>query len=117
MPRPGASRFTASISTPRSATLKSESGETLTEIARLLKDDGALKLYVVGHTDGRGAYDHNMSLSARRAESVVAALRPANTASRPARLKAAGVGLLSPVASNESEEGRALNRRVELVRQ
>ena len=99
-----------------SATLKSESGETLTEIARLLKDDGALKLYVVGHTDGRGAYDHNMSLSARRAESVVAALTGEHGIA-PARLKAAGVGLLSPVASTESEEGRALNRRVELVRQ
>jgi len=99
-----------------SATIKPESDETLEEIAKLLTDDGSLKLYVVGHTDSRGAYDHNMSLSARRAESVVAALTGKHGVAA-ARLKAAGVGLLAPVATNESEDGRALNRRVELVRQ
>jgi outer membrane protein OmpA-like peptidoglycan-associated protein len=99
-----------------SAAIKPESKETLDEIAKLLNADMALKLYVVGHTDNKGAYDHNMSLSARRAESVVAALT-GERGIAASRLKSAGVGLLAPVAANESEDGRALNRRVELVRQ
>lgn len=99
-----------------SATIKPESAATLDEIATLLKGDAGLKLHVVGHTDNKGAYDHNMSLSARRAESVAAALTSEHGVA-PARLRAAGVGMLAPVASNESEDGRALNRRVELVRQ
>lgn len=99
-----------------SAAIKPESGETLDEIAKLLNSDAALTLYVVGHTDNQGGYDYNMSLSARRAESVAAELA-AKYGVDAARLKSAGAGLLAPVASNESEEGRALNRRVELVRQ
>lgn len=99
-----------------SAAIKPESEETLDEIAKLLKSDAALKLYVVGHTDNQGAYDYNMSLSARRAESVASELT-AKYGIAAARLKSAGVGLLAPVASNETGEGRALNRRVELVRQ
>lgn len=99
-----------------SDTLKSESDATLDEIAKLLKGDAGLKLYVVGHTDNRGAYDHNIALSARRAASVVAALTGKYGVAAQ-RLKAAGVGLLAPIAPNDSEEGRALNRRVELVRQ
>ena len=99
-----------------SAAVKPESKETLDEIAKLLNADAELKLYVVGHTDNQGAYDYNTSLSARRAESVAAELTAAYGIAA-ARLKPAGVGLLAPVASNDSEEGRALNRRVELVRQ
>jgi OOP family OmpA-OmpF porin len=99
-----------------SATIKPESDETLEEIAKLLKGEASLKLYIVGHTDSRGAYDHNMTLSARRAESVVAALT-GKYGIAASRLRAAGAGLLAPVATNESEPGRALNRRVELVRQ
>ncbi|MEQ9150927.1 MAG: DUF4892 domain-containing protein [Parvibaculum sp.] len=99
-----------------SAAVKPESKETLDEIAKLLDADAALKLYVVGHTDNQGAYDYNVSLSARRAESVAAELTAAYGIAA-VRLKPAGVGLLAPVASNDSEEGRALNRRVELVRQ
>lgn len=57
-----------------STTIRLESKETLEEIAKLLKGDATLKLYVVGHTDNQGAYDYNMSLSARRAESVVSEL-------------------------------------------
>jgi len=99
-----------------STTIKPESKETLDEIAKLLNADAALKLYVVGHTDNQGAYDYNMSLSARRAGSVVAALTSAYGVAAE-RLKSAGVGFLAPVAGNGNEEGRALNRRVELVRQ
>jgi outer membrane protein OmpA-like peptidoglycan-associated protein len=73
------------------AVLKPESQPTLQEIAKLLKADPALKLYVVGHTDNTGLFDANMKLSIDRAAAVV--------------------------ASNDNEEGKALNRRVELVKQ
>jgi len=98
------------------ADLKPESQPTLQEIARLLKQDAALKLYVVGHTDNVGGFDYNSGLSERRAVAVVKELT-ANHGIAATRLKAAGVGMLSPVAPNDREEGRAKNRRVELVKQ
>lgn len=98
------------------ADLKPESGPTLQEIAELLKQDPALKVYVVGHTDNVGGFDYNMRLSQRRAASVVDNLTTKHGI-QPARLKAAAVGLLAPVAPNDTEEGRAKNRRVELVKQ
>ena len=99
-----------------SATVKPESDPTLGEIAKLLKSDGDLKLYVVGHTDDVGGYDYNMKLSARRAKAVVDALT-GRFGIATARLHAAGVGFLAPVAPNTSEDGRAKDRRVELVRE
>jgi outer membrane protein OmpA-like peptidoglycan-associated protein len=99
-----------------SAVVKPESDPTLAEIAKLLKTEGDLKLYVVGHTDDVGGYDYNMKLSARRAKAVVDALTGRHGIPS-ARLHAAGVGFLAPVAPNTSEEGRAKNRRVELVRE
>jgi OmpA-OmpF porin, OOP family len=99
-----------------SDTLKAESAGTLQEIAALLKQDPKLSLYVVGHTDNVGGFDHNMDLSRRRAASVVAALT-AKYGIAAQRLKPAGVGLLAPVAPNDAEDGRAKNRRVELVKQ
>ena len=98
------------------ADLKPESRPTLQEIARLLKQDAALKLYVVGHTDNVGGFDYNSGLSERRAVAVVKELT-ANHGIAATRLRAAGVGMLSPVAPNDREEGRAKNRRVELVQQ
>jgi len=97
------------------ATVKPESTPALTEIAALLKADPALKLLVVGHTDTAGAFDYNRQLSQRRADAVVAALVRDHQADK-ARLLPVGVSFAAPVASNESEEGRAQNRRVELVR-
>jgi outer membrane protein OmpA-like peptidoglycan-associated protein len=70
---------------------------------------------VVGHTDNAGALDHNLKLSADRAEAVVKSLIGRGIAA--SRLKAAGVGPYCPVASNHTEEGKAKNRRVELVEQ
>jgi len=98
------------------ATLKPESESTLKEIAKLLKSDPALKLYVVGHTDNTGGFDSNMKLSADRAGAVVNALVTKHFVSA-ASLKACGDGPTAPVAANETEEGKALNRRVELVKQ
>ena len=96
--------------------IKAESEPTLAEIGKLLKQNRALKLYVVGHTDNAGTYDENMDLSTRRAKSVVAHLGT-RYGVEATRLRSVGVGLVAPVASNESEEGRAKNRRVELVKQ
>ena len=98
------------------STLKPESQPTLEQIAKLLKADPSLKLYVVGHTDNTGLFDANMKLSLDRASAVVNALvsqHSVNTAS----LKACGNGPTAPVATNDTEEGKALNRRVELVKQ
>jgi OOP family OmpA-OmpF porin len=95
--------------------IKPESASTLAEITKLLGQKPALRLLVVGHTDNQGGYDMNMDLSSRRAASVVKALVAQGIAS--SRLRAAGVGYLSPVASNDNEAGRAKNRRLELVKQ
>jgi outer membrane protein OmpA-like peptidoglycan-associated protein len=98
------------------STLKPESQPTLQEITKLLKADPNLKLYVVGHTDNTGIFDENMKLSMDRAGAVVNAL-VSQFSINASRLRACGDGPTSPVASNDTEEGKALNRRVELVKQ
>jgi len=96
--------------------IKPESEPTLEEITKLLRKDESLKLYLVGHTDSTGEFAHNMKLSEARANAVMNALVSKHGIPAP-RLKAYGVGPLAPVASNRSEDGRAHNRRVELVEQ
>jgi len=96
--------------------IKPESDAALSEIAKLLKKDAGLKVNVVGHTDNAGNFDSNMSLSQARAEAVVKAL-VSKYGIAASRLKAYGVSSLAPVASNDREEGKAKNRRVELVKQ
>ena len=98
------------------ADVKPESDATLKEIAKLLQQNPQLKLYVVGHTDNQGTLDMNMDLSKRRADAVLTALTTKYGASGP-RLRALGDGPSAPVASNDAEDGRAKNRRVELVKQ
>jgi len=98
------------------ATVKPESEPTLKEIAKLLKQEPNLKLYVVGHTDNVGEITYNMKLSLARAEAVVKALVTKYGVAQN-QLKPYGVGPLAPIASNETEEGRTLNRRVELVKE
>ena len=98
------------------AEVKPESKPALEEIAKLLKQEPALKLKVVGHTDLVGALEANMKLSQARGEAVVQALVTQYQVPA-ARLKGYGVGPLAPVASNDTEEGRAKNRRVELVKE
>jgi outer membrane protein OmpA-like peptidoglycan-associated protein len=98
------------------ADVKPESDDTLKEIAKLLQNQPTLKLLVVGHTDNVGALAANMDLSKRRADAVVKALTTSYGVS-PTRLLAQGAGPLAPVASNRTEDGRAKNRRVELVEQ
>ena len=88
----------------------------LAEIGKLLKAQPDLKVYIVGHTDNVGAFDYNMSLSQRRAKSVVDQLIQSYGISAD-RLKPAGAGMIAPVASNDDEAGRGKNRRVEIVKQ
>ncbi|WP_426335880.1 OmpA family protein [Pseudoduganella sp. R-31] len=91
-----------------------ESRTQLDEMAKLLKSQPALKVYIVGHTDNQGNLDTNQLLSQQRAQAVVAAL--AKQYQIPStRLASKGVASLAPVASNGDETGRARNRRVELV--
>ena len=97
-----------------SYTIKPESKPTLTAISELLKTNSRLNLYVVGHTDFTGNLDHNMELSQNRAQAVVDALVKDYGISAK-RLIARGVGPLSPVSTNKTDEGKQLNRRVELV--
>lgn len=85
------------------------------QVMQLLKDDPALKLSVNGHTDNSGNAAHNQQLSEGRAKAVVAALLAKGVDG--ARLAAKGFGQQQPVADNAQEEGRAKNRRVELVKQ
>jgi hypothetical protein len=88
---------------------------TLQEIAKLLTGNPKLKVQVVGHTDNQGTPDYNLDLSRRRAASVVRALT-SNFGVAASRLSSFGCGPSSPVASNDSEDGKAKNRRVELVK-
>lgn len=98
------------------STVKPESAQAIGEIAKLLKADPSLKIFVVGHTDNQGRVDSNIKLSQDRGEAVLQVLvRDHGIAA--ARLRSYGCGLFSPVASNDTEEGRAKNRRVELVKQ
>ena len=96
------------------AVIKPESRAALAEIAKLLKQEPKLQLHVVGHTDNAGGFEHNMALSRQRADAVVAALTQ-EFGIAAGRLTPNGVAYLAPVAANATEEGRAKNRRVELV--
>jgi OOP family OmpA-OmpF porin len=95
--------------------IKPDSDKTLDEVAGLLKIDRGLRLEVSGHTDNTGSAEHNLKLSEGRAQSVVDALVK-KYGIDAARLQAKGYGDTKPVAPNETEDGRAKNRRVELTK-
>jgi OmpA-OmpF porin, OOP family len=96
-------------------TLRPDSERTLMEIGKLMADDPRLNIHVVGHTDNQGKPDYNLDLSRRRAAAVTRALT-SKYGIAASRLDAFGCGQYAPAASNDSEEGRAKNRRVELVK-
>ena len=79
-----------------------------------MKSDPSLNLYVVGHTDMKGALNYNVDLSKRRAAAVVKELTTKFSIAS-AKLTSYGVGPLAPVATNATDDGRKMNRRVELV--
>jgi outer membrane protein OmpA-like peptidoglycan-associated protein len=95
------------------ATLKPEAKITIAKLSGILLLMGELNLRIEGHTDSTGAADYNLALSRTRAESVQSFLAENGIAA--ARMTAVGYGMDRPVADNATKEGRARNRRVELV--
>lgn len=93
--------------------IKPESKPTIDEIVKMLQQSPKLKIFIVGHTDSDGSVESNMKLSSDRAAAVVKALTENGISA--SRLKSSGVGPYCPVESNHTEEGKAKNRRVELV--
>jgi len=98
------------------AAIKPASKPALDAVAGSLRAKPNLRFYVVGHTDSTGNLAHNLDLSQRRAEAVVAALAK-DYRIAPTRLAAKGLASFAPVSNNRDEVGRARNRRVELVEQ
>ncbi len=94
--------------------LKADGQATVREIVAALRSAPALKLAIEGHTDNVGQPAANKALSERRARSVMAAVVAGGIDAK--RLTASGFGQERPIADNRSEEGRAKNRRVELVK-
>ena len=92
--------------------LRADSRPTLEETADTLKDNPGVHITVEGHTDAQGTEIYNERLSVRRAEAVFRYL--VNRGVAPERMEVVGYGESKPVASNDTEEGRAQNRRVEL---
>jgi OOP family OmpA-OmpF porin len=97
------------------AAIQPGSENTLGEVAKLLQQNPDLKLRVEGHTDNQGNAAANQTLSEKRAQAVVAWLVAHGTSA--SRLAAKGMGQTVPVADNSTQDGRAKNRRVELVKQ
>lgn len=96
------------------AVIRPESQGLVEQVATMLTTEPDLVVSIEGHTDDTGTPAHNRSLSRQRAEAVVAALVGRGVAA--GRLSATGWGQEKPVADNRTEEGRARNRRVEIVR-
>lgn len=96
------------------ASLRPDAAPAVGEIVKLLKSNPSLDIAIEGHTDNSGSSERNKELSLERANAVVAALHAAGIA--PTRLTAAGFGQEKPLAENTTDEGRAKNRRVELVK-
>jgi OOP family OmpA-OmpF porin len=96
------------------ALLKAESKDTLEQMASALKNEPGVNVYIVGHTDNQGAVEANLALSRKRAQAVADALS-GQYGIAAARLQPHGVANLAPAASNADDEGRARNRRVEMV--
>lgn len=96
------------------ATLQQASDKQLQDVLTLLHTNRDLRLEIQGHTDNDGSADYNQQLSQRRAESVKQYLMLFGI--EPSRLQAKGYGESMPVVPNNSEENKAKNRRVELVR-
>jgi OmpA-OmpF porin, OOP family len=96
------------------ATLKADGQEVVNQITALLKGAPALKLSIEGHTDNTGSAERNKALSAERSNAVMLAL--VSTGISKTNLKAAGFGADKPLVANDSEENKAKNRRVELVK-
>lgn len=100
---------------PKTSEILPESDTTIVMIAQLFELDPELKLVIVGHTDNTGSLAQNVDLSRKQAMAVLNALVREHKVSA-GRLQSWGAGSFAPVASNATDEGRAKNRRIELVR-
>lgn len=98
-----------------SAELRPQGEMTLNEVASRLRENPDLRVRIEGHTDSVGSNEYNQGLSQRRAESVRDYLMSQGIAGN--RMTATGYGEERPVATNDTDEGRSLNRRVEIHRQ
>ena len=96
------------------STIQTESLPVIDQVYELLKLDAALKISIEGHTDNVGSAASNKKLSEERAKSVMGALVAKGV--DKARLSSAGWGQEKPVADNKDEQGRAQNRRVEIIK-
>jgi outer membrane protein OmpA-like peptidoglycan-associated protein len=96
------------------ATLRPDAKPIIAQVLKLLQDNPDLKLSIEGHTDNVGSHDYNVKLSQMRAAAVVNTLVTAHIA--PGRLSSGGSGPDQPIADNDTDKGRAKNRRVELVK-
>jgi OmpA-OmpF porin, OOP family len=96
-----------------SAEIKSEAFPMLGEAVSILKNNPKIKVEIDGHTDNRGSARYNMNLSERRAKSIMQYF--VDNGVEAERLTTKGFGFTQPAASNNTEEGRAKNRRVELT--
>lgn len=94
--------------------IRDESKPIIEQIVQMLKTNPDLKLGVDRHTDNLGSPESNKTLSMEKAKSVVAALVSNGVAAE--RLSASGYRQKKPIGDNNTEEGRAVNRRVELVK-
>jgi outer membrane protein OmpA-like peptidoglycan-associated protein len=95
--------------------LKPESAAVIRQVAAALEKNPNLKLEVDGYTDSVGAAPHNLDLSGRRAQAVVNVL-VSQFGVDASRLTGTGQGQANPIATNDTAEGRASNRRVEFIR-
>lgn len=96
------------------ATIKPESAGIIDQIVGLMKSQPSLKLSIEGHTDSQGTPESNKTLSLNRAKAVIKAVSEGGISA--SRMSAVGWGQEKPVADNRTEEGRAKNRRVEIVK-
>jgi outer membrane protein OmpA-like peptidoglycan-associated protein len=98
-----------------SAVIQARSEPVIGEIAQIMRENPSWHFQIEGHTDSDGGAAYNLALSQRRAQAVVDDLTKRYEIAR-SRMIAKGYGLTRPIASNATDEGKALNRRVELVR-
>ena len=94
------------------STIKPESKPALEVAAKMLNENPTINVEIQGHTDSKGSDSYNLTLSDQRAASVVTYLAQ-NLGIDPSRLTSRGYGETMPIATNDTDSGRGLNRRVE----
>jgi outer membrane protein OmpA-like peptidoglycan-associated protein len=96
------------------STIKPESRPTLDQAIKILRDNPTIRVRIAGHTDSKGSDEYNMKLSQSRADAVKAYLVQ-NGSVDASRIESVGKGEIEPIATNDTDEGRSLNRRIEFI--